>query len=454
MRKIFFIVLVVWISCLSGNSWAKDPVNPTNALQSYLHNGDKTFDWKLVNQTKSEGLSLYQIVFTSQSWRSINWRHELFLMVPEKVTHSEALLFITGGSVKKEQPNLHKWDDGTIRMIGQIAKANQAITSIVFQVPNQPLYGDLTEDALISYTLHQFQGDRDFTWPLLFPMTKSAIRAMDVVQEFSKKELKVKVKYFVVSGASKRGWTTWLTGATDPRVKAIGPMVIDVLNMPVNIGYQKRVYGDYSVQIEDYVKLGLAQQMSSGGGKDLVDMIDPYSYRAKLTMPKMLFIGTNDEYWTADAVKNYISNIPGNNHICYIPNAGHDLGDKKQAIATLSAFFENTLNGGKYPVCSSSASLINGGVHLKVNSTADLLTGASLWSATSTDRDFRNEKWGPVDLSCARTAEVNVDVKFPASGYKAFYVELSYKTPSGKAFTECTRMFVTDTATLYLNPEQ
>jgi len=34
---------------------------------------------------------------------------------------------------------------------------------------------------------------------------------MDIIQEFSKKELHHKTKGFVVSGASKRGWTTWLT---------------------------------------------------------------------------------------------------------------------------------------------------------------------------------------------------------------------------------------------------
>src|SRR5690606_13795023 len=109
------------------------------------------------------------------------------------------------------------------------------------------------------------------------------------------------VNRFIVSGASKRGWTTWLAAATgDPRIKAIAPMVIDVLNMPVNLQYQVDSYGAYSEQIQDYVNLGIVQSIATEEGKALTTMIDPYSYRPLLTAPKMIFIGTNDEYWTVD----------------------------------------------------------------------------------------------------------------------------------------------------------
>ena len=168
------------------------------------------------------------------------------LMVPDILKYNDALLFITGGSIKDGKPNTHKWTEELTKALSHIAKTNMAIVAILWQVPNQPLYDDLTEDALISYTLHNYLNDIDLTWPLLFPMTKSAVRAMDVVQHFSKKEIKRKIDHFVVSGASKRGWTTWLTGANDSRVKAIAPMVIDVLNMPVNIDYQK-TYGATTV---------------------------------------------------------------------------------------------------------------------------------------------------------------------------------------------------------------
>ncbi len=450
MKKLALIFLVLFYS--ANIIWANPPkpITPETALQSYLHNGDKSFHWEVQDKMKGDGLMLYRIVFTSQHWQNITWNHELTVMVPDNLEFKDALLFITGGSVKDSKPNIHKWDESLITSLSGIAKTNKTIVAIIWQVPNQPLYGDRTEDALISYTLHNYLEDHDFNWPLLFPMTKSAIRAMDVVQQFGKKELKKKVEHFVVSGASKRGWTTWLTGANDKRVKAIGPMVIDVLNMPVNIDYQIKAWGDYSIEIEDYVNLGIAQKLGTPGGNDLVKMIDPYSYRKTLTMPKMLFIGTNDAYWPVDAVKNYIDSIPGDNHITYTPNAGHDLGDKKMAFATLSAFLGTTVTNSKYPICDYSISEKDGIATLKIKSTPELLVDAILWSADSKDRDFRDEKFVNKSLNAAHQGEITVQVKIPESGYRAFYVDLKYKAPFGADYTQSTRMFVANDKQLLL----
>ena len=229
MRKLVIIVLAFLYSANLVLAENNGPVTPDNALQSYLNNGDKSFKWVVQDKKDADGVTLYRIIFTSQTWRNIVWKHELTLMVPDNLKYKDALLFITGGSVKNGEPNIHKWDKDDIVMFSQIAKTNKAIVAIVWQIPNEPLFNDLTEDEIISYTFHNFQEDHDYTWPLLFPMVKSAIRAMDAVQEFAKKDLNAKINQFVVSGASKRGWTTWLTGASDKRVKAIGPMVISMV---------------------------------------------------------------------------------------------------------------------------------------------------------------------------------------------------------------------------------
>lgn len=48
---------------------------------------------------------------------------------------------------------------------------------------------------------------------------------------FLKNNLLTGAEKFVVSGISKRGWTTWLLGAVDrTRVVAIAPIVFDIVN--------------------------------------------------------------------------------------------------------------------------------------------------------------------------------------------------------------------------------
>lgn len=424
---------------------AQSIITPATALNSYLNNGDPSFSWKVKEFYSINDVTVYTLQLTSQKWREYTWTHELDILVPTTIKYDGALLFITGGSIDKNGlPNWGTKEDELTQSFSRVAKQNSAIVAVVKQTPNQPLYDSLTEDALISFTLHNFKKDGDYSWPLLFPMVKSAKRAMDAVQQFSLQTLKKEIKNFVVSGASKRGWTTWLIGASDNRVKAIAPMVIDMLNMPVSMNYQLKVWKDYSIQIEDYVKLGIVQDTSSGSGKAIITMIDPYSYRKALTMPKMIIMGTNDEYWPIDNIKNYYDSIPGQNLIHYIPNVGHSLGDKKEAFVNLSAFFGTSLAKKNYPVCSWQTSENNKGVKLKVRATANKLLDVVIWSADSKDLDFRNDHWKSKRLGIKNKSMVIAIESFPADGYRAFYLNLKYKDLHGGSYTESTRVFMTD----------
>ena len=440
MKKIAFSFLcLVSFSCL-----AQETITPSTALEAYLNNGDKSYTWSVRDSFQIATVKGYNLYLTSQKWRQYTWRHQLTVLVPEKVEHDGALLFITGGSNKDEVPNWKKNDDGTTLSIGKIAMKNNAIVAILRQTPNQPLFGDRTEDEIISYTLHQFKEDGDYSWPLLFPMVKSAVRSMDAIQDFAKNTLKKPINRFVVSGASKRGWTTWLTGSQDKRVAAIGPMVIDMLNMGVNIKYHLAAWGAYSVEIQDYVDLGIPQSMESEEGRALATMIDPYAYRRTLTMPKMIFIGTNDPYWPVDAVKNYLDSIPGKNLIHYVPNAGHDLGDGKQALNALSSFFDSTLQNKPYPECAWEFVKNKDEISLKVKASADQLLDAIVWSADSEDRDFRNETFTSRSLGVEHKANVIAGISLPKTGFRAFYVDLKYQSPNSGSYTVSTRMFVSD----------
>jgi len=62
---------------------------------------------------------------------------------------------------------------------------------------------------------------------------------------------------FVVAGASKRGLTTWITAAADPRLIAIVPMVIDLLNQVKSFEHHYQAYGFYSEAVKDYQDMKL-----------------------------------------------------------------------------------------------------------------------------------------------------------------------------------------------------
>ncbi len=424
-------------------------VAPSEALRSYIAKEDNTFAWELRDSLKTDGATVYRLRMQSQTWRGFAWIHELVVIVPEKLTNNEALLHISGGSAdeKTGEPNYHKLNGSTVKFMSGIASRCEAVTAILWQVPRQPLYGGKYEDELVSYTFHNFQNDKDQTWPLLFPMTKSAIRAMDAIEEFAQSlNLTVKPERFVTNGISKRGWTTWLTAASgDERIVAIAPMVIDILNMPVSVPYQRHMFGSYSVQIQDYVNLGLTEEVVSPTGKELVAMIDPYSYRDKYTMPKMIFFGTNDEYWTVDAVKNYIDGIPGKSYISYTTNAGHGQGDMTAACNALEAFFRQTIDGAKYPRFDYKIKEGEGAATITLKADKAHLEEVILWEATSENKDFRQSKFIPIEQGISHKGKAKVMVNYPKTGYKAFLVMAKYKHPNGvEPYNITTRMFTAD----------
>ncbi len=407
-------------------------------LESYVKAPDGCFAFKVEKTLDVPGTgSILTVRLISQKWQGIEWQHWLSIIRPEKLNHPDtALLVVSGGSVKKDPPERLSRE---AMVLASIAQRTGSVVAVLQQVPNQPLFENLKEDALIAYTFEKFLGSNDETWPCLLPMTKSAVRAMDAVQAVLKEKGPQEVKRFVVTGASKRGWTTWLTAAIDPRVCAIAPMVIDTLNMPEQMPHQILSFGKYSEEIEDYTRLNLPGRLGEPGSQKLVALVDPFSYRRKFTMPKLIVLGTNDRYWPVDAVKLYFGDLPGEKLIHYVPNAGHGLGPG--AVEAISAFYQSVLQGEGRPRFAWNLEKNGREASLSVQPEEAPLR-AELWKASSPTRDFRDAQWTSSEPEKTDGSNVRARLAIPEEGFAAFFVRLAYRSSLGHDYTLATNVEV------------
>ncbi|MFO0952564.1 MAG: PhoPQ-activated protein PqaA family protein [Isosphaeraceae bacterium] len=394
-----------------------------SGLDAYVKRPDPAYSWSLEGTNKTPLGTVHHIKLRSQVWQSIPWEHKLSVHEPAELKYPDAvLLFITGGSTDSKYELTR---DGAMGFA--LAKLCGARVAILPQVPNQPLLGDKKEDTLIAETFVRYLETGDSNWPLLFPMVKSAVRAMDTLQDWAKKDGHPEVKRFVVTGASKRGWTTWLTGASDPRVIAIAPMVIDTLNMKAQKAHSMEVWGKTSEQIDDYTSRGLTEIFDDPKGKTLWKMVDPYTYLDRLTLPKLLINGTNDRYWTLDALNIYWDELKGQKSVVYLPNAGHNLAvNRNYALTGVGAFFRHNVSNRPWPKMDWEHSDGDGGaLRLTVKSTPEPKS-AKLWVAKSDTRDFRDSTWEPTPMTVSGSVAKG-ETPRPSKGFIALVGDVEYE---------------------------
>jgi PhoPQ-activated pathogenicity-related protein len=402
----------------------------SGALAKYVAQPDDSYGWVKRYEGKANGATFVELTLTSQTWKGTVWKHQLYVIRPSEVADAaQAILLIDGGAWKDE---LAKPVEGNYRLpaeaaiLAAVAQRVKSPVAVLKQVPQQPIFDGLTEDAAISYTFEKFLKTKDSTWPLLLPMVKSAVRAMDAVQEFNKKEWGLDVRNFTLTGASKRGWTTWLTASVDPRVNAFAPMVIDMLNMAVQMKHQVATFGKYSEEIADYTNRGIQQQGDTEEGRLLRSIVDPFSYRALLKQPKVILLGTNDRYWPLDSLNNYWPDLVGEKHILYVPNNGHGLNDFARITGTIAALHREAAGHGR--MARLTWKLHDNARRLLLSVTADTPPkSVSAWTTTAATRDFRESKWASQRMS-STDGTYQYELPLPAVGFAAMFGEAVFES--------------------------
>ena len=194
---------------------------------------------------------------------------------------------------------------------------------------------------------------KDDEWLVRLAMVKSGVKAMDATQEFMKSADGggVAVNQFVVAGGSKRGWTTWLVGATDERVIGIMPMVIDALNSEEITKHHFEVLGFFAPSLGDYVNHGLfPHKIGTPDYQAVLEIEDPYNYRnrARLTIPKFIINASGDQFFLPDNSQFYYGDLPEEKRLRYVENSRHNLAET-DAQDSMLALYQSVITGGKRP---------------------------------------------------------------------------------------------------------
>lgn len=402
---------------------AATPPLMSGPLADFVRRSDPATRFDLVGWGESCSGDWLTGRLTSQSWKGVEWVHELSLYRPtESADRGPMLLWIDGGA-SDGLPEEGQWEPTkALGTLSRVAIAAGMPAAVVRQVPFQPMFKGLVEDALIAHSFVEFARTGDPTWPLLLPMAKAVIEAMNAAEKVAGNRWGLSVDGFVTTGASKRGWTTWLSAAVDERIMGLVPAVIDMLSLEKHVGLQRQSFGGMSDKLEDYTARGIERLLGSPRGRELIGIVDPIAYRERLVQPKIIALGTNDPYWPLEACGLYYNELEGPRWVSYTPNAGHGLPAER--LGGLAAAMGRHVAGlEELPAVEWSVEAGGGGKLCRAACPDAEIEKAIAWKATAPSRDFRKALWQPVPAERDGKGW-RLAVSKPADGFAAGLIEL------------------------------
>jgi PhoPQ-activated pathogenicity-related protein len=143
---------------------------------------------------------------------------------------------------------------------------------------------------------------------------------------------------------------------------------------------------------------------------------------------EMLFLGTNDAFWTVDSLNLYWDELAGGKFVVYVPNADHDLAtDRRRVMGGLRALHRHAHGIEPLPAIrwTYAAGADVRPVTLEVDA-GRAGARAVLWTAEAPTRDFRNAKWTSAPLTVTAANDTVARVDPPPGGYRAMFVEVVY----------------------------
>ena len=403
------------------------------SMSDYIESTKNEFSYDIQEVIYEEKWTGFHIKMISGEWLDskkvdqVEWWHYVDIIIPKQTTSSTGIMFIDGGEKSDDYFRLDA------QSIENAIKTESVIVN-VSNIPFQPLnflsskQNSFEEDDLIAFAWNKFlkQGSKqkDVEWLPRFPMTRAIVRAMDLAQEIVLQN-DIVVKDFVVSGASKRGWTAWTTAAVDSRVKAVVPMVIDMLNLVPSFENHYRSYGEFSPAVQEYVNYNIQDWLGTEEFKVLMSYIEPFSFIDKFTMPKYIINAGSDEFFSTDSWRFYYDKLPGEKIIRYVPNKNHSL-DGRYLTEDLVSYFYRVINDIEIPSLSWNLSDKKLIAELDYDGEYDV----SVWTAKNDNgRDFRlweeGQLWEETSIGKLADNKYELNVSSNFIGYKATMIEFT-----------------------------
>jgi len=201
----------------------------------------------------------------------------------------------------------------------------------------------------------------------------------------------------VVSGASKRGWTTWTAALTDDRIIAIVPIVLDVLHMVPSLHHMYRAYGGYTYAFKDYYEVNLTAHIDDPEFEWLCQVEDPFYYLpdpARFLMPKLVINAGQDEFLQGDNDHYWWDDMPQPKFRQICQNAEHsEATGIPEIMGNVAAWGGALLDGVKWPNFTWTIDPNNGDITVWNDASIAKPINVTMWAANSFwkhgNRDWR-----------------------------------------------------------------
>src|SRR5262245_25063307 len=104
LHRFVLITALLCTSLASAQSGIGPSAQPTGALAAYVLRPDPAAGWREVASGSLGTAEYAEYLLTSQTWRGIVWKHQLFVLRPGNAPRDmrQALLFIDGGRWRPE----------------------------------------------------------------------------------------------------------------------------------------------------------------------------------------------------------------------------------------------------------------------------------------------------------------------------------------------------------------